>query len=74
MEQRNLIVLGINADIGSQIAERYISEGFKVVGTYRNENNNVERLRAQGSIKLFQCDITKTESVKAFSTYIRIRV
>ena len=70
MEQRNLIVLGINADIGSQIAERYINEGFKVVGTYRTKNNNFERLEARGSIKLFQCDITKIESVKAFSTFI----
>ena len=49
MEQRNLIVLGINADIGSQIAERYIKEGFKVVGTYRTKNNNLERLEAQGA-------------------------
>lgn len=70
MEQRNLIVLGINADIGSQIAERYANEGFEVVGTYRSKNNNFERLNTHESITLFQCDLTDTDSVKAFTGYV----
>ena len=70
MNQRNLIVLGINADIGSQVAERYANAGFSVLGTYRVENKNCERLQEHADIKLFRCDISDKESIITFSEYV----
>lgn len=70
MKDKNLIVLGINADIGSQIAERYAIEGFRVLGTYRRANSNCDRLTALENIELFQCDIMNADSVTAFCTRV----
>ena len=59
---KTIIILGINADIGRNIAEQYLKKGFKVVGTYRK----LKLKLTSDKVKLFKCDITKSHHIKNF--------
>ena len=59
---KTIIILGINADIGKNIAEQYLKKGFKVVGTYRKLKPTLTSTK----VKLFKCDITKSNQIKQF--------
>ena len=34
---KNIIILGVNADIGRNIANLYLKNNYKVLGTYRKK-------------------------------------
>ena len=34
---KTIIILGINADIGTNLANSFIVDGYKVIGTYRKK-------------------------------------
>ena len=61
---KNVFILGISSDIGKALAERYLSEGYSVTGTYRHKNS-VKRLSAKRGIRLLKCDVGKSSSIKA---------
>ena len=52
---KTIIILGINADIGKNIAEQYLKKGFKVVGTYRRLKPKL----TSAKVKLFKSPITE---------------
>lgn len=56
-----IIVAGITSDIGAYIAQKYISEGHKVFGTYRKLTEDM-RMILKGA-DLQQCDFSSTESI-----------
>jgi NADP-dependent 3-hydroxy acid dehydrogenase YdfG len=57
------LILSISSDIGTALAENWISAGIKVVGTYRTWSNNCEKLKSLG-IELIQCDFADKKSIE----------
>ena len=66
MENKNIIILGINAGIGYNIAKQYSDNNYKIIGTYRNPNKKIEKLKKLKNIKLIKCDISNKNDVKKF--------
>ncbi|WP_157964582.1 SDR family NAD(P)-dependent oxidoreductase [Algibacillus agarilyticus] len=65
MINKKIIILGVNADIGMNLCLFYLEDGYQVIGTYRSENENYERLKNCNNLYLVQCDLTvKTEMPK----------
>ncbi len=60
---KNVFILGIGSGIGEALAERYVSEGYAVAGTYRHKKS-VIGLLAKRDIRLFKCDIGRKSSVR----------
>lgn len=60
---RTVLILGIGSDIGTALAERYLRQGYTVIGTYRHKNS-VNSLLAKPSIRLLKCDIAKKSSIR----------
>lgn len=71
--KRNVIVIGANADIGTQICEYYLKDGFNVLGTYRLSSKNIEKLSRLNGFESFKCDVTKTEDINELNNYVRER-
>jgi len=61
--KKNVFILGISSDIGSALAERYLSQGYNVGGTFRNKNSAMNLLAKRGA-SLFKCDISKKSSIR----------
>ncbi len=59
-----VFILGASSDIGSALAQRYLRDGYKVVGTYRSPAAAPE-LMSQGDIRLFYCDAREPKSIRA---------
>jgi len=58
---KTIIILGINADIGTNLANFFINDGYKVIGTYRKKKpKNIAKA------EVFKCDITKKKDIKKF--------
>ena len=38
---KTIIIIGINADIGTNLANQFITDGYKVIGTYRKKNQEI---------------------------------
>ena len=65
--QKVVFILAINSDFGIFLSRRFSQEGFLVVGTYRSKDQ-LDRLDHIPSDRLFNCDISNAESVKALCT------
>lgn len=70
---KNIIILGINADIGMNIAQFYANDGYRVIGTYRKENENTKELIQSENIEIFKCDICNSEDINAFYDYLKYK-
>jgi len=58
---KTIVILGINADIGSNLANLFIDDGYKVIGTYRKKKpTNIP------NVDIYKCDITKKKDIKKF--------
>lgn len=58
---KTIVILGINADIGSNLANLFINNGYKVIGTYRKKKPaNIPKAN------IYKCDITKKKDIKKF--------
>ena len=68
--KRTVIVLGANADIGMHIAKYYLQDGFKVIGSYRELNPNVEELSRVEGVTLLKCDICSTDDIGRFCGHV----
>ena len=60
----SVLILGISADIGRELALRYLRDGARVIGTYRNRAH-VEDLAAMPGVTLLPCDLGDPASVRA---------
>lgn len=65
MEQKTAILISISSDIGTELAERYSKQGYKIIGTYRS-TINLNRLKQIPNCYLFFCDINDKKSVDKF--------
>lgn len=61
--KKNVFILGIGSDIGRALAERYLNDGYSVMGTYRHKSS-VKNLLSRRDIHILKCDIAKRSSVK----------
>lgn len=59
---KNVFILGVGSDIGVQLADRYLKQGYTVMGTYRHKDS-VKSLWAKRDILLLKCDIGRKFSV-----------
>jgi short-subunit dehydrogenase len=55
---KKVVILGVSADIGFNIAKLYLQDGFEVFATYRNTNKNVTDLLKEKNICILKCDLT----------------
>jgi dihydromonapterin reductase / dihydrofolate reductase len=63
---KTIVILGINADIGSNLANLFINDGYKVIGTYRKKKpTNIAKA------DIYKCDITKKKDIKKFVETIK---
>lgn len=64
------IVLGANADIGRNMCEMLLADGYTVVGTYRRDFPEYEALAEKTGMTLLQCDLTCFEDIKRLAEYV----
>lgn len=57
-----VIVISASSDIGAALCKRWVPKGWTVIGTYRNDSAEVERLRNIG-VHLVRCDLMDRISV-----------
>ncbi len=62
-EKKNVFILGIGSDIGVQLAERYLQQGYTVMGSFRHKDS-VKSLVGR-NIRLFKCDIGKRTEISS---------
>ena len=66
MSQRKTgIIVSASSDIGYELAVDWINKGFKVIGTYRTWNENLDSLKKLG-VHLHHCDLAEKKSVNKF--------
>lgn len=58
-----VFILSISSDIGHALALAYLSDGYEIVGTYRNREL-VADLAQEPRVRLFHCDIASKESIE----------
>jgi len=51
------IIIGINSDIGTGLAERFLEDGDKVVGTFRTNKSKVD-------CEQYECDLSRPKDIK----------
>jgi len=60
---KTAFILGITSDIGRELGLRFMSDGWRVTGTYRPQ---ADRDSLPAAFKLFECDLSSAESVATF--------
>ena len=66
----NIIILGVNADIGLNICKYYLNSGAKIIGTYRKKRPNLDTSFYKKNIKLVKCDLTNSSDLKKLKNFI----
>lgn len=64
------VIVSITSDIGAAIAERWLSRGINVRGTYRTESKVLHRLNLEADA-LVHCDLLSDESVESAVSSLR---
>lgn len=62
---KSVFILGIGSDIGKALAERYLSEGCAVAGTYRHRSS-VRGFVSKHDIRVFECELSDKNSIAEF--------
>lgn len=75
---QNVIVTGATRGIGKAITAAFLTRGAKVFGIYGGNTQAAEAFtkeceQLQGTLELFQCDISKPDQVESFYTEIENR-
>jgi len=70
---KNIIILGVSADIGRNICKRYHDEGFNIIGTYRRDFPEYAELAQWKRLKLVKCDLSKQDDIQNLTDVIRAR-
>jgi NAD(P)-dependent dehydrogenase (short-subunit alcohol dehydrogenase family) len=63
---KNIVIIGASSDIGKAVTERFLEDGFSVVGTYRNLEQT-SRLFDKSNLHLYPCDLRWTTSILEFT-------
>jgi len=56
------IIISVSSDIGAALARRWLAQGWRVCGTYRNESPVVAQLRSAGAT-LVHCDLSSVPGI-----------
>ena len=62
---KTVLILSVSSDIGSFLAQKYLSSGHRVIGSYRSEET-VKALAQAPHCHLFSCDVHDPKSLEAF--------
>jgi NAD(P)-dependent dehydrogenase (short-subunit alcohol dehydrogenase family) len=68
---KNIIILGISADIGRNVCELYQKDGYNIIGTYRNDFPERNRLSKLNGVRLVRCDLVKSEEISELLEVIK---
>ncbi|ACX96935.1 SDR family oxidoreductase [Halothiobacillus neapolitanus] len=60
--RRTLLITGVSRRIGAHLAAHYLARGDRVIGTYRQETDELAKLREQG-LHAVQIDLTDTAAL-----------
>lgn len=60
----NAIIISVSSDIGTEMAKRWVSRGWQIIGTYRTETSSTKCLPNIG-VKLIKLDLSDDESIKS---------
>jgi NAD(P)-dependent dehydrogenase (short-subunit alcohol dehydrogenase family) len=65
---KKVAVLGCNSDIGTFLCKQWLNLGCEVVGTYRNDNENLSLLKKRGlkAVKIDFSNVVTTKNLKKF--------
>ena len=63
-----VLVIGGNHDLGLEWTKHYLSQGWEVVATYRDETKSegLFALKENKNLTIIKCDVTQAEDFKAF--------
>lgn len=68
---KNVIILGINADIGRNIAKYFLKDNFKVIGTYRKKKPLLDDFVNLKNLKLIKCDVNSKKDINKIVRYLK---
>jgi len=60
----NAIIISVSSDIGTEMAQRWVTYGWQIIGTYRTETPSIKGLAGIG-VNLIECDLSDDELVKS---------
>lgn len=64
---KTVLVLGINADIGESIANLFLNDGYRIVGTYRQKKPVFNSKK----VELFRCDVESSSSINTLEKKLK---
>lgn len=67
---QTVIILSISSDIGRYLAQRYLSQGYRVVGTFRDDRQ-IARLKKNANCHLFACDVHDVGGLTHFAGQVK---
>ena len=56
---KTVFILGINSDIGFNVAKFFLKDGYKIFGTYRKKNSNILLLQKEVNVNLCKFNFLK---------------
>jgi len=71
MEMNNIIILGVNADIGMNICKLFQRDKFNIIGTFRKDFDGYDELKNLDGVQLIRCDITKPDDISRLTEFVR---
>lgn len=66
----NVIILGVNADIGRNICKLFLADGYRVLGTFRRDFPEHDELTALDGLTLLRCDLTQPAEIQRLAGVI----
>jgi len=60
---KTVFILGINSDIGFNVAKFFLKDGYKIFGTYRKKNSNILLLQKKVNVNLCKCNVLKSKDI-----------
>ena len=69
-DKKVIIILGVNADIGKNIAKYFLNENYFIIGTYRKKKPS---LKKSENLYLIKCDINKEKDLKKIKNFLKIK-
>ena len=67
---KKIVILGISADIGRNLAKKFHADKFEVFGTYRSEFDGMQELLKLPNVFLSKCDLTLKKDITALADVI----
>jgi len=67
---RTVVILSISSDIGQHLAQKYLAQGCRVVGTFRHDAG-LKALKAHPRCMLVKCDVSKLADLKRLAAKLK---